>query len=153
MMKTTITTTSKMSTEMSTTARAVTFSPWSEMAVIPKEKMKLAERWYSTEDHARFKQELIRDVQGVSRVIATTPADMLTQDELHECIGIESFLNQDLLRHLQAKKRAHVRAIVIGQRIYNEEELSLVSKISSRWARDGAHFRAKGFSNDWKLQG
>ena len=151
MMKTTVITRSKISTEMSPTARAVTFSPWIEMAVIPKEKMELAERWYSKEDHACFKQELIRDVQRVSRVIATTPEDMLTQDELYECIGIESFLNQDLLRHLQTKKRAHARAIVIAQSVYNEEELSLVSEISSSWARDGAHFRAKGFSNDSNL--
>ena len=69
---------------------------------------------------------------------------MISKDELVECTGIETFLNQDLMRQVQARKSIHVRAIIEGQHVVREEELAFISESYSCWAREGAWNHARG---------
>ena len=77
---------------------------------------------------------------------STPPGDMIPQELLQECVGIEAFLvlGQEQRLLMQAKKRAHIKAIVRGQHAFSEQELSIFSEKNSRWAVDKAKSRATG---------
>ena len=122
-------------------SRAVRFSTWSEMASIPKVD-KHSDVWYTKEDTNGFKRDLLIESRRMSRLLATTPLGMIPQDTLNELNGLESLVNLEMLRAIQIKKRQHVHGIVSMQRFCNEDELCILSKESSSWARDGAMRRA-----------
>ena len=121
--------------------RAVRFSPWSEAVVIP-EVGKRPNGWYTKEDTNRFKRNLLTESRRMSRLIASTPLGMISQDALDELVGIESFLSLDMLMIIQTRKRQHVQGIVSMQSVCSKEELSCLSKESSSWSHDGAINRA-----------
>lgn len=125
---------------------AVTFSIWSNMVIVPKRSKKLnKDQWYTEDDEVQFKQERIQDVQRMYTTLASTPpGDMIPQEVLQECVGIEAFLGQEQRLLMQAKKRAHIKAIVRGQHAFSEQELSIFSEKNSRWAVDKAKSRATG---------
>ena len=132
-----------------TTHRAVSFADYSELTIIPRDEGSVHEGWYSQDDKEHFSRQLIGDAVQMSRLLSTTPAVRLTQDELAECVGIESFLHQDVA-HLQARKRAHVQAIVAAHVLkYNKNELRFLSEMSSDQARKNAlhHAVARGMGN------
>ena len=93
-----ITSTSATSAPPQETAssRAVTFSIWSNMVIIHKRSKRLnKDQWYSADDEVRFKQDLIQDVRRTYIKLASTPrADIITQEVLQECVGIEAFLGR-----------------------------------------------------------
>ena len=128
---------------------AVTFSIWSNMVIVPKRSKKLdKDQWYTEDDEVQFKQERIQDVKRMYTTLASTPpGDMIPQEVLQECVGIEAFLGQEQRLLMQEKKRAHIRAIVWGQHAFSEQELSIFSEKNSRWAVDKAKRRARGAEN------
>ena len=130
-------------------SRTVTFSIWSNMVIIPKRSKRLnKDQWYTADDEVRFKQDLIQDVRRTYITLASTQrADMITQEVLQECVGIEAFLGREQRLVMQEKKRAHIRAIVRGQHVFSEQELSIFSEQNSRWAVDKAKRRAGGAEN------
>ena len=75
---------------------------------------------------------------------AAPRADMIPQEVLQECVGIEAFLGLEQRLLMQAKKRAHIQAIVRGQHVFSEHELSIISEQNSRWFVDKAKKRATG---------
>ena len=119
------------------------------MTIVHNNKEHQSNCWYSQEDQDIFKQTLVQDVQDISRLLASN--NVITNEEVLQSeyiIGIESYLNRELMRLVAAKKRAHVSLIVREQRHCNtEEELATISKISSRWASDGAQARARVFKS------
>ena len=123
-------------------SRAVTFSKWSNMVIIPKRSKRLnKDQWYTEDDEVQFKQERIQDVQRMYTTLASTPpGDMIPQEVLQDCVGIEAFLGQEQRLSMQAKKRA-------GQHVFSEQELSIFSEQNSRWAVDKAKRRARGAEN------
>lgn len=125
------------------THREVSFADYSELTIIPRDGS-VHEGWYSQDDKEHFSRQLIGDTVRMSRLLSTTPAVRLTQDDLAECVGIEFFLQQDVA-HLQARKRAHVNAIVAAQHVFNNKnELRFLSEMSSDQARKNALHRAAG---------
>ena len=147
----------KMSTGSISTAppppRAVTFSRWCEVNVIPRDERPNGERWYSKGDREVFYRRLIIDAGRMSRYLTCAPREKITPDHLDECRGMESFLHRDMLFYLQSKKKAHIKAIVGAQHVFDKEELRLVSENSSCQAREGALCRARGigsYLNDMK---
>lgn len=121
---------------------SVKFSPWSEMVVVPQGE-DLEHRWLSHEDYARIKKTLCRDIRWASTLFASTPSNDITKDEWLKCIGIEHFLDLESTRQLEERKRRHVKAIVVAQRVLGDEELSKAAEKSSRWAGNGARRRAR----------
>ena len=123
--------------------RAVSFSPRSEAVVIP-EVGKRPNGWYTKEDTNRFKRNLLTESRRMSRLVASTPLGMISQDTSDELVGIESFLSLDMLMIIQTRKRQHVQGIVSMQSVCSKEDLLFLSKESSSWSRDGAINRAAG---------
>ena len=122
----------------------LSFSQVSSLYVFPRtRKENFREIWYTKDDNDIFKQDFVRDVRRISSVLAyTTSRDMLNQEVLQECVGIEVFLLQEQ-RLVQAKKRAHIMAVVNGQHGSSPQELAFISEKSSRSARVDALNRAK----------
>eukprot|EP00579_Thalassiosira_antarctica_P023696 CAMPEP_0201985246 /NCGR_PEP_ID=MMETSP0904-20121228/86379_1 /ASSEMBLY_ACC=CAM_ASM_000553 /TAXON_ID=420261 /ORGANISM="Thalassiosira antarctica, Strain CCMP982" /LENGTH=137 /DNA_ID=CAMNT_0048538863 /DNA_START=180 /DNA_END=590 /DNA_ORIENTATION=+ len=133
-----------MSTPYPPRCRAVRFSQFSEVVVFPHEIMD--SNAYSPADVRRFKQDLISDARVMARLLATSPAVMITEDDLLECIGIELFLKRGLARQAKERKQAHLNAIIAGQYLFSEEELANLSAISSRWAQGRAVNCAANYS-------
>ena len=124
-------------------SRSVTFSQSSSMAIIPGNGSD-AKCWYSRLECNRFSQAVANDARRMSRLLATTPRDRITQDELQECLGIETFLmDQHTFRLHQQRRDRHINAVLIGQHLYNKDELSSISSSMSQQAREGARFRAQ----------
>ena len=124
---------------------AVSFSQVSSLYAFPRtRKENFQDIWYTKDDNVIFKQDFVRDVRRISSVLAnTTSQDMLNQEVLQECVGIEVFLLQEQ-RLVQAKKRAHMMAVVNGQHeCSSPQELAFISEKSSRWARVDAQNRAR----------
>lgn len=94
-----------------------------------------------------LKHNFIRDAQSMMQLLSTTPAENVTEDDLYGSIGLELFLNRDLARRANERKRAHVKAIISAQRIYDKDQLAYLSTTSSRWARNRAATLALGYSN------
>lgn len=66
--------------------RGVTFSQYSELAYIPQESTE--QKWFSSEDKQRFRQELLRDARRMSREIENATAEAtIARERLYECIG------------------------------------------------------------------
>ena len=71
-----------------------------------------------------------------------TASEAITPEQLFECMGIEEFVTQDLARHVIEKKRAHVDAVLLEQRLQKQQgvrdpkKLSSVSQKSSCWTRN-----------------
>ncbi len=113
------------------------------MVLVPKEtKESLARRWYSKSEYAKLRDDLMSDIGRMSRLFANTPDDVISQDQLQECIGIETFLNREALQRLQARRNAHVNTILKAQRMCNKADLASVSEKSSQWALVAAQARA-----------
>ena len=124
---------------------AVSFSQVLSLYAFPRtRKENFQDIWYTNDDKIIFKQDFVRDVRRISSVLAnTTSQDMLNQEVLQECVGIEVFLLQEQ-RLVQAKKRAHIMAVVNGQHeCSSPQELAFISEKSSRWARVDAQNRAR----------
>ena len=125
---------------------AVSFSQVSSLCVFPRtRKENFQDIWYTKDDNVIFKQDFVRDVRRISRVLANTTSQdmMLNQEVLQECVGIEVFLRQEQ-RLVQAKKRAHIMAVVNGQHeCSSPQELAFISEKNSRWARADAQNRAR----------
>ena len=107
----------------------LSFSQVSSLYVFPRtRKENFREIWYTKDDNDIFKQDFVRDVRRISSVLAyTTSRDMLNQEVLQECVGIEVFLLQEQ-RLVHAKKRAHIMAVVNGQHeCSSPQELAFIS--------------------------
>ena len=78
------------------------------------------------------------------------PPDMVTQDDLYECVGIEPFLSEDLGRQRLEMRRAHVEAVLLAQRAYQGaskvKKISQASERSSRLGRESAENLAKVYA-------
>mmetsp|Transcript_41999 Transcript_41999/g.75665 ORF Transcript_41999/g.75665 Transcript_41999/m.75665 type:complete len:210 (-) Transcript_41999:51-680(-) len=129
--------------------RAVTFDSVCDVVIVPEDKM--ASKSYSRQDIRRFNQTMVRDILRMSREINSTPGKSIPHDRLCECIGLERFLSQAVLKRAGAEKRAHIDAVLeeqssqVRDNICDEEKLSQKSRASSRWARGRAEQLAAGY--------
>ena len=129
--------------------RQVTFSQYSSLVLIPKDRSKND----SPQDKQRFRQELVQDARHMARILETTPAYDITPEQLYLCMGIEPFVTPGLAVRLQDIKRKHVRAVLDEQRIQRKrgvcdiEKLSFVSKQTSSWSRERAYKLGVGYSD------
>ena len=78
----------------------------------------------------------VRRLRGIMAGGRDNDDIIFTQEDFCECIGVEKYLKPELLRVSLHRKQAHINAILISQNRCNDEEvLSQVSQVSSRWAR------------------
>lgn len=133
---------------------AVTFSEFSNLAVITQERAGAKSAWYSSEDRTRFSRQVTRDARQISRYIdSTTADDVMTPEQLYECVGIEMFISRGLAGHIKDTRRRHTETVLREQRrqlqqggSYDIEKLRRASEKSSHWSKERAMKLATGYS-------
>ena len=100
-------------------------------------------KWFDEEDNLYFRRELRNDIMIV-RMLAMDPSRGIAQVDIFKCVGIEPFLSRASAMRMLIKRREHIEAIIAEQTrqrdigTTNVDQLSLVSKKSSRWAQERA---------------
>ena len=96
---------------------------------------------YTQEECAFFKRQALLDsLRLVKRQITSAPLEI----GLYECVGLERYLSNSLLRRTMEARRAHINAVLEEQRfqvrngVWDEQRLAVVSRASSDWARGRA---------------
>ena len=135
-----------------TPPQAVTFSEFSELVFIPCDHEKSA-KWYSSEDKYRFRQTLIDNVRQLKKEInALSHGEIMTQEQLCKCVGIEMFLTKEASRYAEQAKRTHIDAVLLEQRrqkqigICDRTRLSTISQKGSGWTNERARKLAAGYA-------
>ena len=111
-----------------------------------------AKKWTSTEDRKSSRQAQLSDVLKTRSLIESKPRESLSQEEILQCIGIESLLTNKVLKYTCEKRRMHKQAVLAEQQrqqslhIHDDEDLCQISEIHSQWSRERAHKIALGYS-------
>ncbi len=102
--------------------------------------------WYTHGDNESFRREVTNDVQQLRHTLANVSSNGVTADDVYRCIGIESFLSQDLMRRTMANKRNHMDSVLAELRSHrggiDHHRIRQVSENSSMWSRERAHLVA-----------
>lgn len=70
--------------------RSVHFSETSKMTFIESPTKETRDiMWYSPEERDHLKRLLRQDVRMLSKKLATTPMQMIDEEELYKCVGME----------------------------------------------------------------
>ena len=73
------------------------------------------------------------------------PAQVLSQDDAYECIGLEDIMTFARARKRILRRRNHMQAILLKQDSCNADELCFISQESSKMMRERAHELANGY--------
>mmetsp|Transcript_22509 Transcript_22509/g.46334 ORF Transcript_22509/g.46334 Transcript_22509/m.46334 type:complete len:160 (-) Transcript_22509:61-540(-) len=107
--------------------------------------------WYMAAERLSFRTQVIRDATHVRRMTAADPeqnGDIFSEEDKYKCIGLEMFFSRAIARERMQRRHIHTNAILMeqaAQRIRNDENdenLRLVSKVSSFWGCEIARVRA-----------
>ena len=112
----------------------VSFSPTSEMYIIPQDSTK--SMFYSQEDIDIFKRNSYRDALQMRRHFAS--GEEISGDVLYDSMGLENFASQDVHQRIVMKRRAHISAVLQEQQRGTNssiDSIAMVSMIYSGWAR------------------
>ena len=128
----------------------VRFSPYSQLVVIPKDGVH--SKWFSQRDRRQMKHRQLIDAIRMQDLFRNTSPDMVTQDDLFQCVGIEPFLSADLGLQRIERKQAHVEAVLSAQSAHQGDckKIALASESSSQWARESAERLAKVYATQLK---
>mmetsp|Transcript_14601 Transcript_14601/g.26392 ORF Transcript_14601/g.26392 Transcript_14601/m.26392 type:complete len:151 (-) Transcript_14601:176-628(-) len=105
-------------------------------------------KWFSNEDHAHHKVNLIQDFLEARRLLATAPTQDLIDDQISKFLGIETFLSPGFARCVLMDKRQHISMIIAHQVRLQMQDLCDLSDASSRISRERAHRSAVSY---WKM--
>jgi hypothetical protein len=137
--------------QLQKTRRSVRFATFSEGKIIdPPTDEDIRNTIYSKADTRQFKQQLQRDVRRMAYLLDTSPTGSIPRDEVHKCIGIESFLSRYAMIQSMEAKRNHVAAVLLMQSLDTCDEtegIARLSSMSSQEARHRAHQVAVGYWN------
>ena len=119
----------------------VRFAQLSVMVVIPMDGKNFS-KWLSRQEMRQINQRLFNDALRMRDLLSHTP-NVITNDDLYECVGIESLLSHEISQEHLVRKQAHVDAVLSAQRAHQGatckiEEISRASLHSSQWAREKA---------------
>lgn len=130
--------------------RGVHFSSTSYVTLIAHPSQEeIKNKWYSREERALFGPMMMCDKLRMLRLLASTPSEEITGEELYESVGLENTLSDSVMQHMRNNRRRHARLIIAEQRrlVCDAENLSCVSRLSSLWARERAQKLADGYWN------
>ena len=129
--------------------RNVRFSKYSTLVVLKKHESSSSDCWYTREEQAYSRKRVVYDAYKLRMVldnIRNDPRTTITQDDIDQCIGVENFLCRESAQILMRKKKEHVAAVLLAQRIHGGcgaiEKIRVVSEHSSRWSMKRAATRA-----------
>ena len=134
-------------------SRAVTFSASSELYIVPElREQGISTTWYSSQDKRDFRRSMVASIQQVTREIEGLPVGVpMTQDQLVNCLGIESFISKGAARTAAQARRAHIDAVLSEQCLQKQngtidvERISIISQMGSRWTTERARKLATGY--------
>jgi hypothetical protein len=117
--------------------RGVTFSEYSELVLIPRsDEHALTATWYSSQDRNHFRQVLISEARRVSKEIkALSPGEVLSHEQLCECLGVEVFITMGAARKADQARRSHISSVLseqCRQKQVGECDLERLSRVSKR---------------------
>ena len=129
-------------TTSTSSAKAVSFSDVSFVAIIPKADEASSCLWYTQEDFEIFKDALRSDTRRMRDIVHSCTDDrMLTQDDIDAINGIENLISKpSVARRMLTARRRHESTILTlsGRNLLSVEYLAMISVKSSQWARDRA---------------
>ena len=105
-------------------------------------------KWFSNEDYAHHKENLLQDFLEARRLLATAPTQDLIDDQISKFLGIETFLSPGFARRVLIDKRQHISMIIAHQVRLKMQDLCDLSDASSRMSRERAHRSVVSF---WKI--
>jgi hypothetical protein len=126
------------------TSKSVSFSPTSQLCFIPRSTPKQnAKKWYSSQERDQFKRMLAYNIAQCSAMLSlrTRCSKPPSEDEMIQCLGIESMLTRGIAEHVMQTKRNHWNKILheqARQRHYNSYDqvaLACLSYTSSQESR------------------
>ena len=145
-------------------SRKVTFSRYSELAIVPKADKDVSNNiWYSSKERSEFRRTLSEDVRRVSSSQAASQAahvaegagdvsvvSTLPKVQAYETVGIEVFLNQELTKRVMETKTAHVHSVLVEQSRQRRQGIHDVEKLAhaseqSAWTQERARIIATGY--------
>ena len=122
--------------------KSVQFSEMSEVRVV---EVHPEAKWYSLEDHERFKQERIHDLLSFR-----DHARAKTKSVLHTCpVGLEQLLSSKGIRDAKTNRKLTIRIVLLEQNrqrasgVNDPDQLATLSLTQSADALVGARKRAK----------
>lgn len=134
-------------------SRTVHFSNNIKVIFINSTKAEIKQQWTSYEDRKRYHQTLTEDISTARSIFESKPPQLITSDELYQCVGIDKFLSQSVARDMKQRRKNLITAVLTEQcrqkRIgfFDEEDIRRVSEYCSEWARNRAHIIADDYYN------
>ena len=127
--------------------RNVRFSKYSTLVVLKEHESSSSDCWYTREEQARAKKRVVYDAYRLRMALDNIRNDQrtVTQDHLDQCIGLENFLSAEVTKTVMSKKKQHIAAVLLAQRINGcgaIERIRVVSEHSSMFAGKRAATRA-----------
>ena len=95
------------------------------------------------------------DVKNTSKMVAEKPQDRVTNDDLIQCVGIETYLSESLLKRAVKRREKHIHLILAEQQrqeelnVCDSDLLSCVSEMSSKWSVNRAAAIGRGY---WEME-
>jgi hypothetical protein len=142
---------SQTATSTSPVTKSVSFSPTlMEIHLVRyPDDLDVNELWFSREDNGRSIHAVLRDVAGLSTVMAAdtlnNPSDAVSKENVIKCVGLEHLVVARSvprrLRAIRAERSEHVQAVLQAQQ--TKEDISHTSKVSSSRACSKARFIAQ----------
>ena len=128
--------------------RNVRFSKYSTLVVLEKHESSSSDCWYTREEQTRARKRGVYDAYRLRMALDNIRNDQrtITQDDLDQCIGLENFLSAEVTKTVMSKKKQHIAAVLLAQRIHGGcgaiERIRVVSEHSSMFAGKRAATRA-----------
>lgn len=121
----------------------VRFSKYSTLFLLKEHESSSSDCWYTREEQARAKKRVVYDAYRLRQALDNIHNDQRTID-LDQCIGLESLLNAKIAKTAMSKKKQHIAAVLLAQRIHGgaTERIRVVSEHSSMFAGKRAATRA-----------
>mmetsp|Transcript_2252 Transcript_2252/g.4914 ORF Transcript_2252/g.4914 Transcript_2252/m.4914 type:complete len:190 (-) Transcript_2252:36-605(-) len=111
-------------------------------------------RWNTKQDFSAYRKALRADVKKAVKMLESKPHEV-TDKDLIQCVGIETYLSESLLNRVLKKRERHILCILDEQwrqdqfNVSDATMLSSVSERSSKWSVERASAIAKGY---WELE-
>ena len=127
----------------------VRFAQYSQMSVYSTDPT--LNSWTSRQDERRAKHEMGVHARWLGKLFETTPPELVTQEHLLLCVGMENLLSQELFQATHDRRRAHINAVLSAQRAsFEPAMIARVSERTSQWAREKATTRAEVYATTLK---
>mmetsp|Transcript_1174 Transcript_1174/g.2427 ORF Transcript_1174/g.2427 Transcript_1174/m.2427 type:complete len:192 (-) Transcript_1174:72-647(-) len=111
--------------------------------------------WNTSRDYRAFRRTLRAYLKSTSKMVAKKPQDQVTNDDLIQCVGIETYLSESLLKRTVKRREKHIHSVLAEQQrqeelnMHDSDLLGCVSEMSSKWSVNRAAAIGHGY---WEME-